>query len=669
MSSSSSRSTATRGSYLLTRDDVLQHLRDLGYTGDDVSEEFIEDCIRDFNSRQLSLMGGATSSTRPPLPDSSSPVPSGNRYSHDDQKDDGDGEFDRDLEDLREIEDRLLVVDNRPDSDSDSDSNAPQHRSHSPQRGSGRHHRNHSPIPFEDDWAEASRLADLLRRNASAAAEPVTNPRIHTQHLSHTTDDDLVSPGILDLDKELDIDLDQPYLRVQSDSDERWMPAATAFGRNTSSSKAGNHPTSDRTAQTATTSTSLSVREFSTDRKFERRVYSRAWSEREGRDTRDRAASASLDGSAAAVPAVTKRLKSPNEGRWSRQGMKESVRFTQDTLDNESESEYSGTGGSSKPRVGEGASTRKIPSVRRVQSFPSTDKDSLQDAEAYDDLFHRHADHTASTSPSLSSRAAETSTSSSAARWDPHSNAVPYSPPPSPPRAFTRRPRAASHGTSTPTGTHSRTHSHTRSTDDYDDLHDNDRDASYDAYADDRFEDDDDELSDPRILSPPPLSEPEMKALLDKFSRIDLTAVKEEIRRQKEKIRKGYEQLDRDAARFREARDRHMRKLGAEVGEADGRRARMRSEESFSSANSSASRHDPVQRYQRMRQVWSQDSFVTRLNPGNTKITLPKSDVAIVPPRPRHNLAAKRSKYVSPADKLRRELVWDVRTQLAARDA
>ncbi|KAJ3415820.1 hypothetical protein HDV05_004093 [Chytridiales sp. JEL 0842] len=82
-------------------------------------------------------------------------------------------------------------------------------------------------------------------------------------------------------------------------------------------------------------------------------------------------------------------------------------------------------------------------------------------------------------------------------------------------------------------------------------------------------------------------------------------------------------------------------------------------------------KHDPVKRFHRHQQQWSKDSFLTRQKDSKRVPLVPKTNTGEValafPVRPRHNLALMRPTYVVPTEKLRRDVVWDVRNRMSQR--
>ncbi|KAJ3213786.1 hypothetical protein HDU67_002443 [Dinochytrium kinnereticum] len=109
----------------------------------------------------------------------------------------------------------------------------------------------------------------------------------------------------------------------------------------------------------------------------------------------------------------------------------------------------------------------------------------------------------------------------------------------------------------------------------------------------------------------------QVQNVMDRLAALDLTEVRRQIERQKEKLRKAIDGAERE--RFGEYRSRQS---SASASESLGDNIIRPPPEP-----SKRKKHDPVSRFHEIKSRWEKDKFVNRLDPKNTKITITKSDV------------------------------------------
>ncbi|KAI8914396.1 hypothetical protein EDD86DRAFT_273469 [Gorgonomyces haynaldii] len=78
---------------------------------------------------------------------------------------------------------------------------------------------------------------------------------------------------------------------------------------------------------------------------------------------------------------------------------------------------------------------------------------------------------------------------------------------------------------------------------------------------------------------------------------------------------------------------------------------------------------DPVSRYHQHQMNWSKDGFLKRADKKQAPLHTGRWGGLVAPApqqqRPRHNLAKKRTEYVVPTQKDRRDVIWEIRNRLA----
>ncbi|KAJ3218794.1 hypothetical protein HDU67_004042 [Dinochytrium kinnereticum] len=132
--------------------------------------------------------------------------------------------------------------------------------------------------------------------------------------------------------------------------------------------------------------------------------------------------------------------------------------------------------------------------------------------------------------------------------------------------------------------------------------------------------------------------------VIDRIATLDLTEVRKQIEKQKDKLRRAINGSERD--HFGDMRGRQPspsislsseRQSHSPTPSIESWRRPLSARSGFirpPPEPPKRKKHDPVSRFHEVKSVWERDTFVNRLDPKNGKITIRKSDVAIIPPRP-----------------------------------